>query len=104
MVILSVVVHRCTRKDLGEVRARTRQPSTLNRQPGVPYGETTQNPTYNSAIQEANYAEILEESAYVQADPNRPELYDKGRLAGARDHALRDIRLSQQLNDDDLDI
>jgi hypothetical protein len=104
LVILSVVVHRWTRKDLGEVRARTRQPRTRNQQPGVPYRTTTQNPTYDRASQEANYAEILEESAYVQADPNRPEFYDKGHLAGARDHALRVKRLSQQLDGDDLDI
>eukprot|EP00729_Bicosta_minor_P016148 gene16148-12721_t len=56
--------------------------------------------------QEATYAETLEESTYEEADPKRSSLYDKGFefLPGAQSHALRDKRMSQKLDEDDLDV
>lgn len=97
-----------------EVRARMhRQPRPQQQQqqpePAAPqhaYGQTTPNPSFNhehAANQEATYAEIAEEPAYEPVDPNRPSVYDTGGLPGAKDHALRDMQLSQQLDDDEDD-
>lgn len=111
LVLLGVLVfagYRCGRKkELKEVRSRTRRPTAQSQQRGLhePYGETThRNPAYDVATQEATYAEIPEESTYEEADPKRSSLYDKGFLPGAKAHALRDKRVSQQLDEDDLDV
>jgi hypothetical protein len=108
LVALVFAGYRCCRKrDLDEVRARARRPNAPAQQPDLhkPYGKTTyRNPAYNVATLEDTYAEIAEDPAYEQSDPNRPGLYDKGFLPGARDHALRDKRLSQQLEGVDVDI
>lgn len=98
MAVLVFVAYRCGRKkDLEEVRRRAEPPSARNQRPGVPqpaYGQTTmQNPTFDAPA----YVEIDEEPAYEPAVPGREIVYDQGRLAGARDHALRDKRVSQQL-------
>ena len=45
-----------------------------------------------------------EEPAYEESDPNRPRVYDDGFLPGAKAHKLRNKRLSQQPDDDDLDV
>eukprot|EP00729_Bicosta_minor_P003089 gene3089-32154_t len=71
-----------------------------NQRRGVPqqaYGEATiHNPTFDDSPAPAS-AEVDAESAYVPAVPGRAIVYDQGRLAGARNHALRDKWLSQQL-------
>ena len=105
LAVLVFVAYRCGRKkDLGEVRRRVDPPRARNEPPGgeagVPqqvYGQTTtRNPTFDDLPAPA-YAEVDEEPAYEPAAPGREIVYDLGRLAGARDHALRDKRLSQQL-------
>lgn len=100
LTIFGVLVYRCGRKDLEEVRRRAPPPGARNQRRGVPqqaYGEATmQNPTFDDSPVPA-YAEVDEEPAYVPAVPGRATIYDQGRLAGARDHSLRDKRLSQQL-------
>lgn len=111
LVVFGIVVYRCGQRKnhLKEVRARVRPPTARN-QPDVhpaPYGETTyRNPAYDVASQEAppNYAEIPEETTYEEADPKRPSLYDRGFLPGSKSHELRDKRLSQQVDEDDLDV
>lgn len=101
LAVLVFVAYRCGRKkELEEVRRRAPPPGARNQRRGVPrqaYGEaTTQNPTFDNSLAPV-YAEVDEEPAYVTAVPGRATVYDQGHLAGARDHALRDKRLSQQL-------
>ena len=101
LIIFGVLVYRCGRKkELEEVRRRSPPPGARNQRRGVPqqaYGETTmQNPTFDDSPAPA-YAEVDEEPAYESAVPGRAIIYAQGRLAGARDHTLRDKRLSQQL-------
>eukprot|EP00729_Bicosta_minor_P023923 gene23923-15290_t len=101
LIIFGVLVYRCGRKkELEEVRRRAPPPGARNQRRGVPqqaYGETTmQNPTFDDSPAPA-YAEVDEEPAYESAVPGRAIIYAQGRLAGARDHTLRDKRLSQQL-------
>jgi len=115
LVVFGVVVYQCgAKKGVPEVRARMHpQPRPQQQQqqpePAAPqhaYGQTTPNPSFNhdhAANQEATYAEIAEEPAYEPVDPNRPSVYDTGGLPGAKDHALRDMQLSQQLDDDEDD-
>lgn len=94
---------RQKKKKLEEVRRRAPPPGVRNQgnqRRGVPqqaYGEATiHNPTFDDSPAPAS-AEVDAESAYVPAVPGRAIVYDQGRLAGARNHALRDKWLSQQL-------
>lgn len=103
IVTLCVCLHTSTSTDDATFQPdRSRQPSARHQQPGVPQhacGETTHNPTYAGMPPDSPaYPEIVVQPMYEPADPNRAVIYDKGRLAGARNHAIRDKRLAQQLD------
>ena len=102
LIVFGSVAYCCGQREsaVKEVRRRAEPLRTRNQQPDVPqpaYGQTVvQNPTFDDSPAPA-YAEIDEEPVYEPAVPGREIIYDQGRLAGARDHVLRDKRLSQQL-------
>eukprot|EP00729_Bicosta_minor_P010288 gene10288-11803_t len=96
LAVLVFVAYRCGKKDLDEVRRRTKpRPASQTPQserPDVPqgaYGQTTtHNPAYNTvAAQEATYAEIDDSTAYE--------------TPGA---VLRGGQPAQQSDDEDLDV